>query len=88
MEKQQQLIIDIKVEVPCLDPNGKGSFLCGRFFDARVWALELDNIKAETTDCSSRWSWIQIKVGAAHSETEVIGAPDREALFASTEGAK
>ncbi|WP_111901885.1 hypothetical protein [Bacillus mycoides] len=49
MEKQQQLIIDIKVEVPCLDPNGKGSFLCGRFFDARVWALELDNIKAEAT---------------------------------------
>ncbi len=40
------------------------------------------------TDCSSRWSWIQLKAQAARSEFEEDGAFDVEALFASQEKAK
>ena len=40
------------------------------------------------TGDSSRRSWTSLKAEAARSESQGIGAPDEEALFASQEGAK
>ncbi|GAB6431513.1 hypothetical protein [Bacillus sp. BML-BC021] len=37
---------------------------------------------------ASRWNWIYLKVEAALSESQGIGALDLEALFASCERAK
>ncbi|MDF9623361.1 hypothetical protein P5775_11320 [Bacillus cereus] len=39
--------------------------------------------RRETTDCSSRCSWMKPKAKAARSECEGDGASDVEALFAS-----
>ncbi|HDR5275663.1 TPA: hypothetical protein QCS28_002875, partial [Bacillus thuringiensis] len=39
--------------------------------------------RRETTDCSSRCSWMKSKAEAARIEQEGVGTPDEEALFAS-----
>ncbi|MED0942396.1 hypothetical protein, partial [Bacillus mycoides] len=44
--------------------------------------------RRETTDCSSRCSWMKPKAEAARSEQEGVGTPEKEALFASQEGVK
>ncbi|EJP83912.1 hypothetical protein IC1_05340, partial [Bacillus cereus VD022] len=44
--------------------------------------------ESEMTGDSSRRSWTSLKAEAARSESQGIGAPDEEALFASQEGAK
>ncbi|ACK61272.1 conserved hypothetical protein [Bacillus cereus B4264] len=51
---------------------------------AKAACLEQEGVgRRETTDCSSRYSWMKPKAKAARSECEGDGASDVEALFAS-----